>query len=59
MGIEDWGIENPDPDVADQQRALIDLDEDDDPDPTQAPLEADPADFADQHHSIPQPDDDH
>ncbi len=29
MGIEDWGIENPDPDVADQ------------------------------HHSIPQPDDDH
>ncbi|MGH3550162.1 MAG: hypothetical protein ACRDQU_19020 [Pseudonocardiaceae bacterium] len=53
------GIEDPDLDVADQTRPLIDLDEDDDPDPTQAPLEADPADFADQHHSIPQPDDDH
>jgi hypothetical protein len=52
------GIEDPDQDVADQQRLAIDLDEGDDADPTQAPLEADPADFADQHHAIPLSDDD-
>jgi hypothetical protein len=52
------GIEDPGPDVAEQQRSLIDLDEDDDADLTQAPLEADPADFADQHRDIPLPDDD-
>jgi hypothetical protein len=52
-------IENPEPDVAEQLRPLIDLDEDDDVGATQAPLEADPADFADQHRAIPLPDDDH
>jgi hypothetical protein len=57
MGIEDWGIEDPDPDVA-EQRLLIDPDEDDDAGSTQPPLEADPADFADQHHAIPLSDDD-
>ncbi|MGH3782097.1 MAG: hypothetical protein ACRDRO_16140 [Pseudonocardiaceae bacterium] len=53
------GIEDPDPDVAEQHRLLIDPDEDEGADPTQAPLEADPADFADQHRAIPLPDDDH
>jgi hypothetical protein len=57
MGIEDWGIENTDPDVA-EQRLAIDPDEDDDADSSQPPLEADPADFADQHHTIPLSDDD-
>jgi hypothetical protein len=57
MGIEDWGIENPDPDVAEQRRA-IDPDEDDNADSSQPPLEADPADFADQHRAIPLSDDD-
>ncbi len=52
------GIEDSDPDVAEQQRLAIDLDEDDGADPTQPPLEADPADFADQHHAIPLSDDD-
>jgi hypothetical protein len=53
------GIEDPDPDV-EQQRLLIDLDEDeDDTHSTAPPLEADPADFADQHRGIPLPDDDH
>ncbi|MFZ0120347.1 MAG: hypothetical protein WAL99_13055 [Pseudonocardiaceae bacterium] len=52
-------IEDPEPDVAEQLRPLIDLDEDNDVDATQAPLEADPADFADQHRAIPLPDDDH
>jgi hypothetical protein len=45
------GIEDPELDVAEQQQlALIDLDEDDEelPEPGQPPLEADPADFADQ-----------
>jgi len=52
------GIEDPDPDVADQQRLAIDLDEDDDAGSGQPPLEADPADFADQHHAIPLSDED-
>ena len=52
------GIEDPGPDVAEEKRFLTDLDEDDDADHTQAPLEADPADFADQHRVIPLPDDD-
>ncbi|MFY9805852.1 MAG: hypothetical protein WCC38_16815 [Pseudonocardiaceae bacterium] len=56
MSIDDWGIE--DPDVAEQQRPLIDLDEDGDPDTTQPPLEADPADFADQHRDVPLADED-
>jgi len=41
-----------------EQRLLIDPDEDDDAGSTQPPLEADPADFADQHHAIPLSDDD-
>jgi hypothetical protein len=52
------GIEDPGPDVAEQKRSLIDLDEDQDADLTQTPLEADPADFADQHHDVPLHDDD-
>jgi hypothetical protein len=54
------GIEDPDPDVAEQQRALTDLDEDDEelPDLVQPPLEADPADFADQHRDVPVIDED-
>ncbi|MGA9310119.1 MAG: hypothetical protein WBR33_10035 [Pseudonocardiaceae bacterium] len=52
------GIEDPDPDVAEQQRLAIDLDEDDDAGSSQPPLEADPADFADQHHAIPLSDED-
>jgi hypothetical protein len=45
------GIEDPELDVAEQQRPLTDLDEDDEEllEPGQFPLEADPADFADQH----------
>jgi hypothetical protein len=45
------GIEDPELDVAEQQRLITDLDEDDEelPEPGQLPLEADPADFADQH----------
>lgn len=56
MGIEDMGIEEPD--VAEQQRPLIDLDEDGVADATQPPLEADPADFADQHRDVPLADED-
>ncbi len=45
------GIEDPEFDVAEQQLIVTDLDEDDEelPEPGQPPLEADPADFADQH----------
>jgi hypothetical protein len=45
------GIEDPELDVAEQQLPLTDLDEDDEelPEPGRFPLEADPADFADQH----------
>ena len=47
------GIEDPELDVAEQQLALTDLDEDDEDDEElsasgQSPLEANPADFADQ-----------
>jgi hypothetical protein len=44
------GIEDPELDVAEQQLVLTDLDEDDEelPEPWQSPLEADPADIADQ-----------
>jgi hypothetical protein len=45
------GIEDPELDVAEQQLLVTDLDEDDEelPEPGQSPLEADPADFVDQH----------
>jgi hypothetical protein len=49
------GHRDPDLDVAAQKRPLTYLDEDDEelPDPMQVPLEADPADVADQHHVAP------
>lgn len=46
------GIEDPDLDVAEQQLPVIDLDEEL-PEPGQLPVEADPADFADQHRGVP------
>jgi hypothetical protein len=54
------GIEDPDLDVAEQQRLLTDLEEDDGelPGGAQPPLEADPADFADQHRAVPPADED-
>jgi hypothetical protein len=49
------GIEDPDLDVVEQKRPLTYIDEDNEelPDPMQVPLEADPADFADQHRVVP------
>ena len=54
------GIEDPDLDVAEQQLPLTDLDEDAEelPEPGQLPVEADPADFADQHRGVPVIDED-
>jgi hypothetical protein len=46
------GIEDPDLDVAEQQLCVPDVDEEL-PDPAQVPVEADPADFADQHRGVP------
>jgi hypothetical protein len=55
------GIEDPDADAADQRRPVTDLHEDDDElgDFTQPPIEADPADFAEQHRGVPSIDEDH
>ena len=54
------GIEDPDADAADQRRPVTDLQDDDEElgDLTQPPLEADPADFAEQHRAIPSIDED-
>jgi hypothetical protein len=54
------GIEDPDADAADQRRAVTDLHDDDEElgDFMQAPLEADPADFAEQHRGVPSIDED-
>ena len=46
------GIEDPELDVAEQQLPLTELDEEL-PEPGQLPLEADPADFAEQHRGVP------
>jgi hypothetical protein len=46
------GIEDPDRDVAEQRIPLVDLDEDGEALPGSAPLEADPADFADQNRTV-------
>ena len=51
------GIEDPDLDVAQQQLSVPDVDEEL-PDPVQVPVEADPADFADQHRGVPVLDED-
>jgi hypothetical protein len=51
------GIEDPDLDVAQQQLSVPDVDEEL-PDPAQVPVEADPADFADQHRGVPVLDED-
>jgi hypothetical protein len=51
------GIEDPDLDVAEQQLPLTDLDEDAE-ELGQLPVEADPADFADQHRGVPVIDED-
>lgn len=47
------GIEDPYQDVAEQRYPLTDLDEEEPGLPDAAPLEADPADFADQHREVP------
>lgn len=48
------GIEDPDPDVAEQKRPIAYIDEDDEELPDSADvLEADPADVADQHRVVP------
>ncbi|HWR48987.1 MAG TPA: hypothetical protein VN327_15455 [Pseudonocardiaceae bacterium] len=56
------GIEDPEPDVAEQRLPLTDLDRDDEdeglPEHAQPPLDVDPADFADQHRSVPTLDED-
>ena len=54
------GIEDPDADAADQRRPVTDLHEDDEElgEFTQAPLEADPADYAEQHRVVASADDD-
>jgi hypothetical protein len=55
-------IEDPEPDVAEQRLPLTDLDGDDEdeglPEHAQPPLDVDPADFADQHRSVPALDED-
>ena len=55
MGIEDPGL-----DVAEQQLPLTDFDEDAEELPAlgRLPVEADPADFADQHRGVPVIDED-
>jgi hypothetical protein len=54
------GIEDPGPDVAEQQLPVVDLDEDDEEvlGAKQPPLEADPADVADQQRVVPVVDED-
>lgn len=54
------GIEDPGPDVAEQQLPVVDLDEDDEEvlGTEQPPLEADPADVADQQRVVPVVDED-
>jgi hypothetical protein len=58
------GIEDPELDVAEQRLPLTDLDGDDEdeneglPEHAQPPLDVDPADFADQHRSVPTLDED-
>jgi hypothetical protein len=66
VGTINWehamGIEDPDSDVAEQRLPLTDLDRDDEdeglPEHAQLPLDVDPADFADQHRSVPTLDED-
>lgn len=47
----------PGPDVADQQRSVSDTERDDEEGAIDAPLEADTADVAEQHRSVPPPPD--
>jgi hypothetical protein len=56
----EMGIEDPEPDVAEQRLPLTDLDECDEglPERAQPPLDVDPADFADQHRDVPTADED-
>ncbi|WP_219418144.1 hypothetical protein [Pseudonocardia nigra] len=54
------GIEDPDADVAEQQRPTAASEESDEPavDPGGLPLEADPADVAEQREVVPEDDED-
>lgn len=54
------GIEEPDADAADQRRPVTDLPEDDEEreELTQPPLEADPADYAEQRRIVARADED-
>jgi hypothetical protein len=54
------GIEDPDADVAEQLRPAVVTEDDEDPvsDPDGLPLEADPADVAEQREVVPQNDED-
>ncbi|HJT04402.1 MAG TPA: hypothetical protein VJ757_12370 [Pseudonocardiaceae bacterium] len=54
------GIEDPDDDAADQRRPVTDFPEDDEElgELSEAPLEADPADYAEQHRVVASADDD-
>jgi hypothetical protein len=51
------GIEDPDADVAEQQQTLRDDEQDIAGDPSGLPLEADPADVAEQREVVPEYDD--
>lgn len=50
------GIEDPDADVAEQQHPTAPTEEDDVDDPGGLPLEADPADVAEQREAVPEDD---
>lgn len=54
------GIEDPDADAAEQRRLVTDFDTDDEDleSSMPAPLEADPADFAEQHREVGSVDED-
>jgi hypothetical protein len=53
------GIEDPDADVAEQQRPTTETEDDEEPvaDPGGLPQEADPADVAEQREVVPEDDD--